>query len=240
MNITHIINLFRAYFIENKKSLLISCLISFGILTFAHSIHAMPEIAPITPFVITVWLAASFFQFSLKKNNCTHFFNLPVTTCEKFTHAIATLIIFGVVIHFLALAGAYVGYFLIHPLLNNSIDETRWIINGRVDIWEQYLLDWKVVAFYIAGIVAFLFGSIYFKRKALLKSLGCSMGFSFGLSFYTLGLIYIAFGSINSSNNVSFNIANGDFLYEHWYIVPITLTLFFLSLTYLRLRETEV
>jgi len=240
MNITHIINLFRAYFIENKKTLLISCLISFGILTFAHTINAMPELAPIAPFAITLWLAGNFFQSSLKKNNCTHFFNLPVTTCEKFTHAIVTLAVFGIIIHFLALAGAYAGYYVVHPLLNTDINETRWLINGKMDIWGQYCLNWHIISYYIAAIVTFLFGSIYFRRWAFLKSIGWGLGFSFGISFYALGLIYIAFGSMSSSNNVSINIANGDFLYEHWYIFPIAIIVFFLSLTYLRLKETEV
>jgi hypothetical protein len=245
MNIIRLTHLFRAYLIENKKTLLICCLISFGLLAFAFSINAMPEILPVTPYFIILWLTGSFFQFSLKKNNSAHFFNLPITTAEKFTHAILTILLIGIVIHLLAFAGAYFGYYIVHPLLHNNIDEYRWIANDRMSIWKQLTFLKGTYWVYGVGIAALLLGSIYFKTKALLKSLGSALGLSTVFSLYFLALTYIAFGKLLNGGNeyhdsVNFNLADSPFWQEHYYLIPIALIVFFLSLTYLRLKETEV
>jgi hypothetical protein len=243
MNITHLIQLFRAYFIENKRTLLICCLISFGLLALAFATNAMPEILPITPYFITLWIAGSFFQFSLKKNSSVHFFNLPVTTAEKFTHAVLSILFIGVVIHLLAFAGAYFGYYVIYPLLHINIDEVRWLANDRPSIWKQ--LTWRRDPNLTYGVTlaALLFGSIYFKTKAIFKSLGSGLSFLIGIGLYFWALFSIIFcKEINSANrgSINFNLTDSPFWQEYYYIIPITLIVFFLSLTYLRLKETEV
>jgi hypothetical protein len=245
MNITRLTHLFRAYFIENKKTLLICCLISFGLLAFAFTVNAMPEIEPFTPYLITLWFAGSFFQSSLKKNNSTHFFNLPVSTTEKFIHSVVVLIIIGAAVHLLAFAGAYTGHYLIHPLLNNNINEYRWIGNGKMAVWDQLILYKEAYWVYGIGMVSLLFGSIYFKTKAIIKSVGSGLGILLGISFYYLGLIAITFRALFNGDplyrsSLNINLTNSPFWQEHYYLIPIVLIVFFLSLTYLRLRETEV
>jgi hypothetical protein len=245
MNITHLIHLFRAYFIENKKTLLICCLISFGLLALAFATNAMPEILPVTPYLIMLWIVGSFFQFSLKKNNSVHFFNLPVTTAEKFTHSILAILFIGIVIHTLAFAGAYFGYYVIYPLLHVNIDEVRWIANGRMSIWEQLTWTKPIYWTYGVGLAAFLFGSIYFKTKAIFKSLGSGLGFLTGIGFYFWALVSITFralfnGESQYRSSVNINLTDTPFWQEHYYVIPIALIVFFLSLTYLRLKETEV
>jgi hypothetical protein len=245
MNITHLRHLFRAYLIESKRTLLICSLISFGLLALAFATNAMPEILPITPYLITLWIAGSFFQFSLKKNNSVHFFNLPVTTAEKFIHAILTTLLIGIGIHLIAFVGAYIGYYLIHPLLHINIDKARWIANDKMSIWNQLIMHKKAYWFYGASLAALLFGSIYFKTKAIVKSLSSGLGFLFGIALYFWALFSITFwkdiNSIHQYNgSMDFNLADSPFWYEHYYIAPIALIVFFLSLTYLRLRETEV
>jgi hypothetical protein len=247
MNIIRINNLFRAYFIENRKMLLICCLISFGALAWCFTISAMPEILPIAPYVIMLFLAGMFFQSSLKKNNSTHFFNLPVSTAEKFIHATVVLLILGIVIHLIAFAGAYTGCHLIRPIFNHEVDTNRWIFNGRMSIWNQLVLFWQQYLVYAAALSAALFGSIYFRGKALIKTLGVGVGFLFGIALWSFMLIRLFlwdfFTNLRDSNIDSgdnFNIMGPGFLENHYYIISIVLIVFFLSLTYLRLRETEV
>ena len=248
MNTTHIINLFRAYFFEHKKMLLICCIISFGALAWAFANRAMPEILPITPYFIVIWVAGNFFQFSLKKNNSAHFFNLPVTAADKLIHSIVVILLLGIVIHSLALAGAYIGYYVIHPLLNTNINEIRWTIHGKMSIWEQLILiDKGAYLYYLAAISAFLFGSIYFKKNAFWITIACGIGFFFGVFLYYLALLFIVLGTIKdlggyqySFESTSISMLTSLFSQDNYYIIPIVLILFFLSLTYLRLKETEV
>jgi hypothetical protein len=249
MNTTRIINLLRAYFVENKKMLLICCIISFGVFAFLHTIVAAPELSIFLPPLIMFWVAGTFFQYSLKRNNSTHFFNLPVTAAEKFVHAILVLAVCSVAIRLLAIAGAYVGYYVIHPLLNTDIDTNRWIWCGKPSIWEQYRMYFKEFTHaYLMPLSIFLFGSIYFKKNAFWKTIVSGIGFMFGYVLYVFALLFIAFGTIKPRFNTgihSFNTVidmppNTLFLQEHYYIIPIALAVFFLSLTYLRIRETEV
>jgi membrane-associated PAP2 superfamily phosphatase len=189
-----------------------------------------------------LWLACSFFQFSLKKNNSIHFFNLPVTTLEKFTHALLAVGVIGIVIHLLAFAGAYTGYYFVRPLF--QIEESKWIIDGS--LWKE--LAWHKEAYwgYAAALAALLFGSIYFRTKALIKSIGTFLAFSFASSLYSFLLFYIAFGNIwnkkelLAEHSININIIDPLSWEEYYYVAPIAVIMFFLSLTYLRLRETEV
>jgi hypothetical protein len=231
MNITNITNLFRAYFIENKKRLLRAYLVAFGAAAFVLTLDdGLGEELKIFLIIFTIIIAGTFFQSTLKKNNGVHFFNLPVTAGEKLIHAILVLTIIVIGIQPLLLAGAYVGRYLFHPLFF-SWSRDYLLYKGIFLSWEQYL-------YFIAAISTFLFGSIYYKKNAFWKTLGTGIGFLIVVAFYYLFMFFIAFGETQIGNN-SVHI-DSEFMENYHFILPIVLTLFFLSLTYLRLRETEV
>lgn len=166
-----------------------------------------------------------------------HFFNLPTTTGEKFTHALIVILSAGIALRILAITGALTGHFLIRPLI---YFESSSILSGmdilKMNIWS--FSDYLVNAFVISG---FLFGSIYFKKSALIKTFAITIGFLFGIAFYFVGLIYVVFGKSSlSDESINIDIANFVFLQNYYYLIPVVLALFFFSLTYLRLRETEV
>jgi hypothetical protein len=243
MNITHIINLYRAYFIENKKTLLIFCAITFGALTYSYTVPSIPELSLAIPYFIMFWLAGSFFQSHFKKNNSVHFFNLPATSGEKLMNSILVLLTVGIAIEILQLAGAFTGFYLFRPLLN--FGDMRYVYNG-MDIWNELAWGWKQYFVYIAGLSVFLFGSIYFKKYAFVKTLGSGFGILLGIGFYSLllSLLFVmpSMGDMNNleNSNLSINLAQHAFFQNHYYMLAIAATLFFLSLTYLRLKETEV
>ena len=238
MNITHITNLWRAYFIENNKKLLFCCLIVFGIMTYGFTVNAMPEISPLIPYLILFWIAGTFFQHSLKNNNRNFSFNLPVTSCEKFVTSIIILLTLTVVFKILIIAGAYTG----HSLINSVFDIAkpfRWELNGRPDVWSQIILPWDGYLAIAAALSVFLFGSIYFKKNAFIKTMASGIGFIFicGLYKFALGRTYIALLQYRTYSNFSLSDYINVNHYSMFFAISILL---FLSLTCLRLKETEV
>jgi len=240
MNITHIKHLFRAYFIENKKMLLVCSLIVFAASALDLTLSYEAELSAILCCFIPLWIAGRFFQSSLKRNNSTHFFNLPVNTLEKTIFAIVLTVSIALILGILYNVGAYFGYYLLRPILNpnaSSIFEK---------LHQPPILDFsnlKPYFLYVAALFTFLFGSIYFKKNAFWKTFASLIGFFTAIAIYQLVLLYIAFGNFRDFfvENPSLEINNLNFnsLGES-YFIPIIFILFFLSLTYLRLRETEV
>ncbi|MCL2246672.1 MAG: hypothetical protein FWC10_06125 [Lentimicrobiaceae bacterium] len=232
MNLKNINHLFRAYFIENKKMLLICCVISFALVAWGFSTNTEPEIAPFLPWLILTWIAGTFFQSSLKRNNCTHFFNLPVTSLERFLYATTLIILLAILFQAFSIAGAYTGRYLIRPLLGYSMD-FRFSVIGCIGLDKLYgVLLWA------AALAALLFGSIYYKKNAFWKTLGTGLGFLMILAVYHLILLYFTFGNeLFNDHNINLNY---EFIGNYKEIVLSAITLFFLSLTYLRLKETEV
>jgi len=239
MNIINITNLFRAYFIENKKMLLTCSLIVFGVMAYGFTVSRMPEISPIIPFVILLWIAGTFFQSSLKRNNSTHFFNLSASSCEKLVNAIIVLLLLIIIFQILCIAGAYTGHYLLRPIITVHNEETRWIVNGTPEVWDQIIFFKEAYLAFLIALSASLFGSIYFKKSAFIKTIGAGIGSMFVIAFYYLLLILITFGE-KTNQSINMNIGSSTFLQNYGYIISIAITLFFLSLTYLRLKETEV
>ena len=244
MNTTHIINLLRAYFIEHRKMLLILTIIAFAAATL-ESIDGLLEMSHGAHVIIMIVIAGIFFQPSLKRNNSAHFFNLPVTAGEKLVNAIIVLTTFMILLQIIIVAGSYIGYYLVRPVFHNGAN--MFVVNGmsilKLSVWDAtgYLRCAAVLA-------VFLFGSIYFKKKAFIKTFAVGAGFVTGISLYNLLLLFIAFGSINpvASGEYSFentgciHMLTTSFYGGYEYIIFPVITLFFLSLTYLRLKETEV
>jgi len=237
MNITNIINLFRAYFIENKKILLILCIITFSIAAFGFVSFSTPGITTFVPYLLLLWIAGTFFQFSLKKNNSTLFFNLPATTMEKFIHAVWVIILVGIVLRILTIAGAYTGHYLFRLFIYS--EESNEIVNG-ISILKLYL-ESSLSDYLINGavVLAFLFGSIYFRRNSFIKTVVITISFLFAMAIHFIVLLYAIFGK-GAHKSINIDISDFLFLQNYYCIIPIALALFFLSLTWLRLRETEV
>jgi hypothetical protein len=214
--------------------------IAFVVATL-ESINGLLEISSALPFVFVIIIAGMFFQSSLKRNNNVHFFNLPVTAGEKLVNAIAVLTIFAIVFHIMVVVGTYTGYYFIRPAFN--IGANMFVVDG-MSILKLSIWDSEKYALFATALSVFLFGSIYFKRMALLKTFAIGVGFLIAIALYNLLLRFIAFENLTSftkgEDSFKINMFHTLFYGGYEYIIPIIITLFFLSLTYLRLRETEV
>jgi hypothetical protein len=223
-------SLFRAYLIENKKTLFILGIIVLGITVFFYTLPSVPEDIRSSPSYLWFWLAGTFFQSYLKKNNSTHFFSLPASTGEKFIHAVVVVLFAGIAIELLSIAGAFIGHYCIHSFF--YFDEA----NG-MSIFEMNALKFFDYLLNIAIAMGFLFGSIYFKKNAFIKSLAIGIGVLFAVAIYFRAMERFIYGETSDG---SVAITDLFFLQNYYFFIPIIFTLFFLVLTYLRLRETEV
>ncbi|MCL1969228.1 MAG: hypothetical protein FWF65_06690 [Bacteroidetes bacterium] len=234
MNLTRISHLFRAYFIENKRRLLICCLAVFAAAVLDLTINRYATSSTILASFVAFVLAARIFQPSLKRNNSTHFFNLPVTTGEKLIVATVFVTVFSAVILLLYSAGAYTGYYGLCPILN---PEASMYMERSLPIG---LWDTQAYLYFAVVLSVLLFGSIYFKKNAFWKTFAAGIGFFIGVICYQIVLIRIAFGNFRDfSTELTLQLRDLEFV-ANYHTIPIIIILFFLSLTYLRLKETEV
>jgi hypothetical protein len=191
------------------------------------------------------FIAGTFFQFSLKNNNEAHLLTLPVSSAEKLIYSVVVLTVLGFVIQLLTIAGVNLGYWVLRPLVDSSFVTGEGIIHvfdtPTVKTWDGFLV-------YVSGLSIFLFGSIYFKKLAFIKTISCGLGFSFIVPLYNLLLNLIAFGNATpfagsgypfetTSKLIIFHVS---FYEEYLSWACAAITLFFFLLTYLRLKETEV
>jgi len=229
MNIINITNLFRAYFIETKKRLLIPCAILFGLIALISSVSiTIPDDILTWPYYVLFFYVA-FSAFGFMKNRA-HFFTLPANTAERFTYVLLLIVVLGILFQLLAIAGVYFGAYLIHPLIYSGSDFSVMIV------LKENLWSWRDYLDFASILSVFLFGTIYFKKNAFFKTFGIVMGFLLAIALYFIALLYITFGGMAFTDSLAINIANYPLLQTYDFVF----TMLFLSLTYLRLRETEV
>ena len=233
MKLKRINHLFRAYLIENKKLLLIYCLVVFVAGALDLTLNEWQEFSPPIAGCIPFLMAGRFFQSSVKRNNSTHFFNLPVSEGEKLVNAVVTVSIFTVIIQLLLFAGLYIGYYGLRPILNP--------VGSRYFTSELHVITFYIRFYwhYAAILFIFLFGSIYFKKNAFWKTLACGTAFVFGLALYIIFLLRIVAKKMINSPNTYVELGDYSSIGTNP-IIAIVIIVFFLSLTYLRLKETEV
>jgi hypothetical protein len=224
--------------------LLVGAVVAFAV-AILETINYWSDISILACMVFIIVIAGVFFQSSLKRNNCTHFFTLPVTAGEKFFHAIVVLIILMIVLQVMLIAGTYAGY-LIRPVFNNVENPS---VVDEISVLKLTVLPIEGYLFFAAVVATFLFGSVYFKKNAFLKTLAIGAGSFIGIALlYNPLLLFIAFGSSNPFTGGGYSYAitgkvqmlDFPFYEPYTWLVLSAIALFFLSLTCLRLKETEV
>ncbi|MBQ7551125.1 MAG: hypothetical protein IJT04_06330 [Bacteroidales bacterium] len=171
--------------------------------------------------MVLLYLAGTTYRLLEDTKHAMFYMALPVSTAEKFWVNLFFVHIYYLVAFVLvSVLGFYIGVLL------NNIFEIR-MMDWTTDLTIHWGSFARSVCILVAGQAALMFGSVFFKRHAFIKSLLCM-----GLLFLDLALIFLfipeLFGFYADVTE--------------WYSLMCAglIALYFWILTYLRLKETEV
>lgn len=246
-SIDRMLLLARSIFAQNKSKDLRLALVIAGIMAFFGMVSSSFKDYDVLGFInviVLLVLAGTTFKMLTSQPRAMAYLTLPASAAEKTVVTIAYLNIY----YFLLLSvSSFVGYYF-GQLLQNLIA----VIPFVRDIFGfdgDHVFNLSAVSFDGFGdnllalttvISVLLFGSLYFRKYAILKTLLTACVFGFAIFF--LDVIVI------SSAGYAFRLNGYDVKLPDlpgWigtlveYTVPSVITLFFWFMTYIRLRETE-
>lgn len=237
----------RSIFVQNKSKDLRLALVIAGVMALfgLWSIHFDDySVFHFLYVIVLLVLAGTTFKMLSNQPRAMAYLTLPASAAEKTVVTIAYLNIY----YFLLLSAAsFVGYYC-GQLLQNLIAFIPFFRN-LFGLEGSHTFTLSTVSFegfgdhllsLTMGLSILLFGSVYFRKHAILKTLLTAC--VFGFAIFTLDIIVIAAaGYAFSLNNYGVNFPDPP----GWvgtlidYAIPSVITLFFWFMTYLRLRETE-
>lgn len=233
MNTKNIFNLIRRYFIESGRKdmttfvliVLTITLISF----FSVSGSISDSLMVFLLFLMGVVYAGRIFNIFQPVGRAIHYLTIPASNIEKtIANGILVYIYYNILLIVALLLGNFLGG-MAHKLL---APEYHYIF------YMPFSLDNLILTLVFESI--FLFGSIYFKQHAAIKTALVLLAFFLFFIILDTTLVGSYFihsnpESIKEAENV-FNNINGDLIE---YTVSILAFIFFNFMTWLRLRETE-
>lgn len=249
-SIDRMLLLARSIFVQNKSKDLRLALVVAGVMAVIGLMHPITGTYHIlfgAEVIVWMVMAGTTYKMMTNQPRAMAYLTLPASTAEKTVVTIAYLnIYYFVLLAASSFIGFYIGQFLhntiaILPFFRDFVvsPEGHTFSLSSVELSSGrpskllYNMMWVSIL---------LFGSIYFKKNAILKTL--LTAFVFGFSIFILDMIVIA--SAGYAFSLSMNNINMDFPdIPQWienvtyYTVPSVITLFFWFMTYLRLKETE-
>ena len=237
----------RSIFIQNRSkdlrlALVMACIMAFfGLLTASHGDY---DIIGFVNVCVLLALAGTTFKMMSSQPRAMAYLTLPASAAEKTVVTVAYLNVYYVLLILVSsLVGFYLGQLLqnliavipfFRDLFGSSGGHTLALSSISFDGFGNDLL------YLTMGLSIMLFGSIYFRRYAILKTLLVFCGFIFAI--FILDMVVISSASYASDLSIS-NVNFPDM--PEWaetmieIMVPCVFTLFFWFMTYIRLRETE-
>ena len=233
MKAKNIFNLIRRYFIESGRKdigsfILIALIIAFFSF-FSVSGSISDSMMVFLLFLMGILYAGKIFGVFQPAGRAIHYLTIPASTLEKtIANGLLTFVYFNILLIAALLLGNTLGG-LAHKLLDPTYH------------YHFYMpFDWDNLIMILVFESVFMFGSIYFKQRAAIKtSLVIFAIFLFFIILDTtlVGRYFIHSNpdSIKEAENV-FNNINGELIE---YVTSILVFIFFNFMTWLRLRETE-
>ena len=233
MKAKNIFNLIRRYFIESGRKdigsfILIALIIAFFSF-FSVSGSISDSMMVFLTFLMGIIYAGKIFGIFQPAGRAIHYLTIPASTLEKtIANGLLTFVYFNILLIAALLLGNTLGG-LAHKLLDPTYH------------YHFYMpFDWDNLIMILVFESVFMFGSIYFKQRAAIKtSLVIIVIFLFFIILDT-ALIGRYFMYTNPENiqklQKNFNNLNGELIE---YTVSILTFVFFNFMTWLRLRETE-
>ncbi len=239
MNPRTIINLLRLYILENKTWFLQSAVALFIATIILTPILGL-QFHNVIFTIYFISMVGRFFQ-KTKPGEAIRYYTIPATAIERMVAAVFMIYSFWLVMTLLITTGAWLSDILMNkPIIHlNSVDVDPFTY------LEMQLNQFGKVSLIIS---IFLFGSVYFKSSAV--------GFTF-VSIVLLGLVSSMILGVSATwmldvysdamqGRSGMYISNNEiqFLWQYSNVIDVvicTITLgFFYTLTYFKLRETEV
>ncbi len=188
--------------------------------------------------IYLILIAGRFFQ-KTKTGEAIRYHSLPSTPGEKLASAVIMLYAYWLVSVIIIFTGAFLGELLIEPLI--------YVNNGPIDIANYFEITINQISTHSLLIAVFLFGSSYFKKNAVISTFLSIIIVCIIFSIFIGtggGWMLHGFASTMNSGNLHLTLGELSVLSKfegliEWIIYAITL-LFFYTLTYFKLRETEV
>lgn len=236
--------LFSKYFIENWKKDITNFLILFIISGFAgYNLNNTSSIANFVLVIMILVYASSTFGMLSYKPKAMNYMLIPASSQEK-------LIVNIILVNIYYLGVLYISY-IAGFFAGNSIYVLMHSGGYSLLPFKEYAsIDYNVILGLLLIQSIFIFGSVYFKRKAFLKTILAIFCFGLFIAFIDGGLVY--FLTENHSMTITTNQYYMDgtstgmkrFIDEYGQILQIVwsiiFTLYFWVMSFIRFRETEV
>ncbi len=236
----------RSIFIQNRSKDLRLALVIAGIMAFFGLVspsYGDYDLFGVVNVCVLLVLAGTTYKMLAVPSRAMEYLMLPASTAEKTVVTIAYLDIYYVL---LLMASSYVGFYFGQMLQNliAIIPFFRDLFGSSGHDFALSAVSFKELGdnllLLIAAMSVLMFGSLYFRRHAILKTLLVFCGFCFALFILDMAVI----AGVGSAFELSIRNVNLPDL-PKWaetmieIMVPCLFTLFFWFMTYLRLRETE-
>ena len=231
--------LLKRYFLENWKVDVIMASIIFAIETFS-SLQA--ERSAISFSIILVFLiifSGQIFSILGKPQGAMNYLMLPASTGEKLaTNIILTHFYYPILLIAVSCLGILASSFVCALIYQDGLTLKHIFLFQMFDNSAKVI--WLTILFTFLCNAVTTFGSIFFRRKAAIKTILCVFAFMFIL--FILSMIIVL--SVISSESVLLMFVNyikdsSTAILVFSSVVMILLVAFFWILSYLRLRETE-
>ena len=233
MNTNNIFNLIKRYFIESGKKDINSFLLIVLIIAFVSFFSVSGSISDsmmvFLLLVMGIIYAGRIFGVFQPAGKAIHYLTIPASTAEKtIANGLLVFVYFNILLMVSLILGNVIGG-LAHKLLDPAYTYHFYMPFDFDDLFLLLILE-----------SVYMFGSIYFKNRAVIKT---SL-IIFGIFFFFIILDTIILGQyLNKFSQQSIQRGNEFFdkFNLEWleYGISVLTFLFFNFMTWLRLRETE-
>ena len=222
--------LFKRYFCENWKKDAIVAAIIFAVEMLTSLEQETSHISWFLLFIFFILYSGRIFGMLGKPQRAINYLMLPASGCEKLT---VNLILSHFYYPILLIAASCLGiwassffcYFIYDEFTFKSINYMG--IVGSSTIWYACL-------FLLLNNAVMMFGSVYFRKAAVIKTLLCEAAF---FMLYAIVMVLFIFKTvINEMYVTADKIEYGNVILI---VFMLCVTVFFWVLSYFRLKETE-
>jgi hypothetical protein len=218
--------LFKRYFCENWKKDVIVASIIFAVEMLTSLNPGASAISWIVLFVFFILYSGHIFGMLGKPQKAINYLMLPASNGEKLTvNIILSHFYYPALLILASCLGIWASSFFCYRIYGEFEFKTINFVFTR---------GWHVYLFLLLSNAIMMFGSVYFRKAAVIKTLLCEAAFC---TLYVIVMMVIFFKICNYDTDLTIDKIDASNLIL--YIFMLCVTVFFWILSYFRLKETE-